>query len=728
MKILKRERISKDALQEKASHLRFSLPDRITAEQAKEKHLKVYVNMEFNQVIGKEVYDFVFLKAISRRVFNEHGEITNRVYIIYLWSNDELIEAEMLQEEYSNGKWLKKLNTLSVLFMPRKDYLMLIKSFHPEDDKKFYFEKIGVQQLEGKYYYAASNCAVTADGIKNDIRALQKGFDLNLSNSISDFKTRKTKIIESFIKYSSWSYDIFYPIHCIPILSVLQYFLKMQGNVAGAVLWIDGKVGSGKTQLSMTMGDFFNRGSSKGLSSHIHTTKAKYNDICENLPKFRNAVFILDDIKKEESSRNRENSKNITDLLIRSIYKGKIDSPNVEGEPVDVSAIINGEFFKEQTSTTSRVLYLQIDNFLNQKDNSVRLKEIQENPFYLADFMCIFLIWLLKKMENGQEIEKMRVMLELLKQEKKSTALFWGKEMGSRMIETVANFQIVSMILDEFFESGRITKERREEFLEKSKTALLDLGWATYLRCLDYLPIFRRMLIETLPQLHIKDCRYGKEYLAYVAKVEKNPDYFYYNQPFSEVKTNSAEISREDSLGKFGKMWLFGLQEQYEGILFKRDEQETLLVRQDVICHLLREKIIEYGEKKSSPLPPSQCTDGNILEKLAASHTIYGYKRVDGFRKSLHFPVFSINNDYADNDSPYGYIYISNEYSMIKINTDEIECSHLYTSTICGVKDFNEMARKFDDCRRNYGRSIFKEELNTLRDDLNKMDRHIDLK
>jgi len=194
MKILKRERISKDALQEKASHLRFSLPDRITAEQAKEKHLKVYVNMEFNQVIGKEVYDFVFLKAISRRVFNEHGEITNRVYIIYLWSNDELIEAEMPQEEYSNGKWLKKLNTLSVLFMPSKDYLMLIKSFHPEDDKKFYFEKIGVQQLEGKYYYAASNCAVTADGIKNDIQALQKGFDLNLSNSISDFEIRKLKL------------------------------------------------------------------------------------------------------------------------------------------------------------------------------------------------------------------------------------------------------------------------------------------------------------------------------------------------------------------------------------------------------------------------------------------------------------------------------------------------------------------------------------------------------
>lgn len=55
-----------------------------------------------------------------------------------------------------------------------------------------------------------------------------------------------------------------------------------------------------------------------------------------------------------------------------------------------------------------------------------------------------------------------------------------------------------------------------------------------------------------------------------------------------------------------------------------------------------------------------------------ASPTIYGYKRVDGFQKILPFPVFSINNDYTDKSFPYGYIHISDEYSMAKINIDEI--------------------------------------------------------
>lgn len=728
MKIVKRQNITKNEILEKANLFYVTLPDKITEEEAKEKHLKVYVNADFKQVIGKEIYNFVFLKVTSRQVFNEQGEISNRVYIITLWTNDEVIKAAMLQDEYFNGKWLKNLNSLSLLFMPRKDYLTLIKSFQPEDDKLFYFDKIGIHKLNGKYYYAASNCAISADGINRDIRAIQEGFHLNLAEDIPVSEIGKTKIIDSFIKYSSWSYGIFYPIHCIPILSVLQYFIKKLGSVAGAVLWIDGKVGSGKTQLSMTMGDFFNRGSSYGISSHVNSPKAKYNEICENLPKYRNAVFILDDIKKEESSRNRENSKNITDFLIRSIYKGKADSPNVEGVPVEASAIINGEFFKEQTSTVSRVLYLQIDNFLNQKDNSDHFKEIQNDPYYLTKFMCLFLVWLLKKMEDSHAAEKLYLDLENLKQQKDLADLFRGQVSGSRMIETVANFQIVSVVLDEFFKDCRIDKDCRKEFLEQGKNALQELGWATYLRSLDYLPIFKQMLLKSLPELNIKDCRYGKEYLNYAANIEVNPQYFYENSHSIHLaKLDASNISREDDVGNFGRMWLFGMQEDYDGILFKRDESETLLVRKDVICRLLREKIIEYNKKNPPILYPSQYTDVSILAKLTDSGTIYGYKRDDGFRKIINFPVFSINDNYLDKNSSYGYIYISDEYSMVKINTDEIKCSNLPTSTICDLENFNKMAEKFMASRSN-GRNSFKDAANALQSAFRETDRYVDLK
>lgn len=124
---------------------------------------------------------------------------------------------------------------------------------------------------------------------------------------------------------------------------------------------------------------------------------------------------------------------------------------------------------------------------------------------------------------------------------------------------------------------------------------------------------------------------------------------------------------------------------------------------------------------------PSQYTDVSILAKLTDSGTIYGYKRDDGFRKIINFPVFSINDNYLDKNSSYGYIYISDEYSMVKINTDEIKCSSLLTSTICDLEDFNKMAEKFMASRSN-GRNSFKDAANALQSAFRETDRYVDLK
>ena len=725
MKIIKRENLSQEELTKKSDSLQIALPDKFTAEEAKEKNLTFYVNTDFKQVIGKKEYDFVILKVISRRLFNEHEEITGRIFIVTLWTNEELIEAEMFQEEFSNEKWLKELHTFSFLSMPRRDYLTLTQNLHPKDDKLFYFDRIGIHKLEGKYYYAASNCAVTSDGIKWNIRSVQEGFNLNLSSSEKISIIEKNKIITSFMKYTGWAYNTFYPIHCIPILSILQYFLKQQGTPAGAVLWIDGEIGSGKTQLSITMGDFFNRGSSQGLSSHLNSPKAKYREITKNLPLYRNAVFILDDIKKEESSKNRENSKNITDFLIRSIYKGKIDSPDIEGESVDASAIITGEFFKEQTSTVSRVLYLQINNFLNDQTNSHHFYEIQNNPYYLSDFIYIFLIWLLGKMENKKEEENLYLNLEKLKEQASLNRLFHGQAMGSRMIETVANFQIVSVVLDAFFKDNGIGKERRERFLQNGQKALLELGWATYLKSLDYQPLFKKFLIEALPELNIKDCRYGEDFLDNAKNIEIKPDYYIDNEIiFQTYGSDTSGISSEENVGRFGKMWLFGMQDEFDGILFKRDEQETLLVKTGIICNILRKKIIEYNKKNPPILQPSQYTDAGILARLTEGRSVYGYKRKDGFQKIINFPVYSICNDY----NPDKYIYLKEECRMIKINTDDIKCSCLNATIISDLKSFLNLAKRFVNCQRQRGRHFCSEELKAFHNAIREMDRYIDLK
>lgn len=75
-------------------------------------------------------------------------------------------------------------------------------------------------------------------------------------------------------------------------------------------LWLEGKVSSGKTELAITAGDFFNRkGSWDDRVKHLHSPKTRIKSIERELKKYQNAVFILDDIKKEETVRNRGKRK-----------------------------------------------------------------------------------------------------------------------------------------------------------------------------------------------------------------------------------------------------------------------------------------------------------------------------------------------------------------------------------------------------------------------------------
>ena len=317
----------------------------LTPVEAASMHVTVYITPDYKMVIGKEEYNFCLLDVNIHKVYGENDIPVNSIYTATLWAEDELIQVQLSQQEYQNEKWLKQLPIPSTLFIPRKHYQQLLKSIQPKKSAVFFFDTIGVHKLNGKYYYAASNYSITSDGINRNVRSIQDGFDLNLGIEDDKLRSVKTETLQTFLKYNQWDYEVFFPIHCIPILSILQHFLKKTGFVSGSILWIDGRAGSGKTQLAVTMGDFFNRGDSHSLLSHLNSPKAKYNDICAKLANYKNAVFILDDLKKEETSRNRDNSKNISDLVIRSIYMGKIDSAIDGNENVETAAIITGEFF-----------------------------------------------------------------------------------------------------------------------------------------------------------------------------------------------------------------------------------------------------------------------------------------------------------------------------------------------------------------------------------------------
>lgn len=153
----------------------------------------------------------------------------------------------------------------------------------------------------------------------------------------------------------------------------------------------------------------------------MHSPKTRIKSIERELKKYQNAVFILDDIKKEETVRNRENAKNVTDLIVRSVYMGKIGQEEDGNDTENATAIITGEFFKEQMSTVSRILYLNVGNFLEVEKNSQDLELLQWNRDYLAAFMHYFIQWLIRKVEPEEYSGKFyKIMKELAESRRKN--------------------------------------------------------------------------------------------------------------------------------------------------------------------------------------------------------------------------------------------------------------------------------------------------------------------
>lgn len=682
----------------------------ISVEEAKREKADMYINMDWHYVIGREVVNFIFLSVSAYRIYGVNEQIKEIMYQIEILINREKYTIQITQEEFYNEKWLKEIKTQELLFISKRNYQKLIKVINPKMEEGFFFENIGIHKIENKYYYAMSNCTITAEGKKEEIRALQEGFNLEINNE------KETKCAEKFIKYNMYKLDILYPIHCISILAVLRSFLKEQGIPAGAVLWIDGKIASGKTQLAITAGDFFNRkGTWNEKLRHLHSPKSKTKDVAKELVKYQNAVYILDDIKKEETVRNRENAKNVTDLIVRSVYMGKIEGNGLEKESVDSTAIITGEFFKEQISTMSRILYLNIGGFLEEKRNSEILQELQDDSTYFADFMNFFIQWLICKIQNEKYAEKFSAKMEILNSDVKKN---FNGELSTRIIETIVNFQFCSEILRDYFIDININNmEVTKKFLDKNKEVFMDIGRATLNRSLNYSPIIAHAFHDVLYELTIKDCRYGEEFLC---AMEDIGNYAYWN----DMKNKGCvKLVKGNSISAEGitDTCILTLGIENSGVLLEINNNEILIVKCDDICTRMRTRIKEMLKKWNINYYESDYTDDKILTSLLAEKCLYAHKRDDGaFSKIVKYPEYFFED--IDDD-----IEMKDEYKVVKVNLSKVDIDRVKLQTR-ELKEWMDMVRRLRECIHRRGRNYvrpFKEKIEQAIKEINKL---IDIK
>lgn len=651
MKILSINKYEKEQLEINTYSFRKCICEVVSKEQAKKEKWDIYINDRWHYVIGDDEINFIFLDMKSYSLYGVNEQITDILYELDILINRELYKILLLRDEISNKKWLRNIKTHDLLVISNNKYEKLLKELQPQEGDKICFESIGIHKVENRYFYVTSNCAITSSGINKEIRALKEGFDLEFDESVNE-----EKYAEKFLRYNMMNLHVFYPIHYMQIIAVLRYFLKEHGISAGAILWIDGVVASGKTELSFTMSDMFNRcGNTASMKKNLYSTKIKTNELEKKLTDYQNAVLILDDVKKEETVRNRENTKNVTDLVVRSIYMGRLGKEQSENDIVNASAIITGEFFKEQMSTISRILYLNIGNFLQENQNSACFKEIQSDKTYFAGFMRYFIQWIFRNMENQEQSFDLKRIIRNVSEMSNEESIT-GK-LSTRMQELYVNMLICTQIINEYLKDvlGEGSNKVKKFFTECQKE-IKELIYDTLFKGLNYQPLYNIAFDDVISKLKIKDCRYGEIYLS-----AKDDDSF--NSVF--LYKDERGISFNRYITNNEKYWLLRLNKNYAGLLLNLGEDDILIVSQNAICSYMREYISERVKKWHIHYFPSDYTDDKIIGGLADAGKIFLHKRADGtFDRVFNYPLtedISYNSNGIDTK-------LLGDTKMVKVN------------------------------------------------------------
>ena len=627
------------------------LKSQIEPEKAKKEKANIYVNSRMHYVVGREEIKFLLLEVASIPLYVSDNQMPEYVYRVSVLVGDNVYGVQLSKSEYRNENWLGNLGAKEILVISRTKYQQIISEIIPEDTNAIFFDAAGLHKVGNQYFYVGSDCAITKDGKRYDVVALQEGFDLGYQENMDN-----AEVAEKVVRYNSMNLRTFYPFHCIAVMTVLGHFLDELGERAGMTLWVDGKVASGKTELAVALGNFFKCGNSRGDKiSHLHTTKIKLKKLEVELVRYRNGIFVLDDVKKEEGSIKYA-VKEKTDLVVRSVYTGLVNDVNIY-----TNAIITGEYFKEQESTISRLVYLNVGDFVQNGENSEALKRIQDDRYYFNQFMCSFIAWLLKKTDDEAYRTELGDKLMGSHEEAEERLGNFEKELRPRMIEICSLLFFSTEILREYlFDSlCKKDKERIEAFYERAKETIVQIVMETWIKGLDYKPILDLAFNNIIRKLNIKDCRYGENYLN-----ARTGDM---SCLFAMARENKDGISFTTRVSRKEKLWLLKLNKECAGILINMGKEDILLMNKELICAEIREEIRAQKDNWHIVFYESDYTDEKILTGLLNKRRLLVHKRSDDtFDKIINYPKIEYNGESGEIG-----IFDKKKVQMVRVYIDD---------------------------------------------------------
>ncbi|MCQ5145957.1 hypothetical protein [Enterocloster bolteae] len=351
---------------------------------------------------GEPVTNFILhLMGMSLRLPEEQ-----RVYHfkIVVDGNMEYIR-DFTAAQLNGNHWLRSIGSV-IWIKNKKNFYQefqkaLITATKDMEVQNYILDKPGCHIVNGELVFVFSDGAITADGFKRNVFTSDARY--YYAGQLLEGGELRAQI-QQFMDTVSENMRFLYPAFLMNILSVLSAPLKEWGINPALTLWIDGSSGSGKTSLAKTIATFTKSNVNGGINLLSSTERTK--NVVQELIRSSGIPVIIDDVKYENTQRQREKSRISIDIILRSIYQGEVTEQAANDadftKAVDTCSIITGEYMETSESQNARLIYMNITEFIQKPENRKALKCMQDNSTMVGSVMGGFIRWWIKRSTNPQ--------------------------------------------------------------------------------------------------------------------------------------------------------------------------------------------------------------------------------------------------------------------------------------------------------------------------------------
>lgn len=601
---------------------------------------------------GKEETNFLIsLETVSVRL--PDGE---RIYEFkILVDGDKEYFKEFSAKELNRNRWVSDIPA-PVFIQDRRQFYKefqraLIEESKERKIQRYIMEGVGLQEVEGRTVFVFSNGAITSQGFETEIYTRIPGF--YFSGDIAD-KTASIKNINQLMDIMSVNIEVFYPLFLANILSVLALPFKQWGLPAPPTIWLDGNSGSGKTSLAKAVATFTDQDVYGGKK--IVSSTERIRQVTENLVKSAGIPFIFDDVKYEATQRQREKSRASFDIVLRSVYQGEVTELTSKGDSgnkgVCTCAVVTGEYMETSESQNARLVYLNISEFIQDPDNRIALKTLQEHPTLMPNTIGCFIQWWIRKNENS---EFRGICLKWYDEIRKEVWIYEGLPNGERLKTNRAIMQLATGLFQYFIKETGDIKQYSQQFIQSAEESVNAVVKSTFHLLGGMEAAVRQALGEVLEEASEK----GEIRQSVLREVPNR-------MRARELRADcgNAWVQEEFCIlrnADDGTMDAFVFIPENEKTLEKADkgyiiadEAPVMIIEKNKLLDLIHIKMEEYVEKK---IISAKDVNKVTIPLLARMQLIYGSPRKGGgVRGDKKYPLLSYYycSEYVNEEDYWG--------------------------------------------------------------------------